>query len=95
MITISDFQTLLNQIFTIQFSDQNLELKLEEINSTGKPYKKGAREPFSLIFTADAKHGILQQGNYELKNKELGKQSIFIVPIKHENNTGFYEAIYN
>jgi len=95
MITISDFALLVNQSFTIEFSDQDLILKLDEVKSSGKPYKEDAREPFSLLFSADASSGVLKQGNYELGNGTIGKQSIFLVPIGVEENTCHYEAIYN
>lgn len=95
MITIAEFEPLLNQPFKIQFSDQDLVLELSEVKRSGKPYKEGAREPFSLLFNADASRGILRQGNYHLENKEMGKQSMFLVPVGVDENICQYEAIYN
>jgi len=92
---ISDFRPLLKNVFNIQFSDKALELCLEEIQNTGEPYTEGARQPFSLLFSADASCGVLRQGNYELNNDQLGKQSIFLVPVGVREGICHYEAIYN
>ena len=94
-MVISDFRPLLKDIFRIQFSDQALELCLEEVTSTGDPYTEGARQPFSLLFSADASRGILRQGNYELNNDQFGKQNIFLVPVGVREGVCHYEAIYN
>ena len=94
-MVISDFRPLLNDTFRIQFSDQALELRLEEVNIAGAPYTEGARQPFSLLFTADASRGILRQGNYALNNDRLGRQNLFLVPVGVREGVCHYEAIYN
>ena len=92
---ISDYESLLKQTFKIAFSDQDLLLTLEEVSRAGKPYKEGARQPFSLIFSADASGGVLRQGRYDLENETLGKKGVFLVPVGVKENVCEYQAVYN
>ncbi|MCU7916917.1 MAG: hypothetical protein KZQ88_15650 [Candidatus Thiodiazotropha sp. (ex Dulcina madagascariensis)] len=94
-MVISDFQPLVNQSFKIVFSDQELPLMLIDVESVGKPYKEGARQPFSLMFVADATDGVLRQGVYPVEHATLGKKDIFLIPRGVEKNQCLYEAVYN
>lgn len=94
-MVIADFQPLLNQSFKIVFSDQALALTLIDVERVGKPYKAGARQPFSLLFVADASAGVLRQGVYPVEHDTLGKQDIFLIPRGVEENRCRYEAVYN
>ncbi|MEW8628259.1 MAG: hypothetical protein AB2551_21120 [Candidatus Thiodiazotropha sp.] len=95
MMVISDFQPLLNQSFRIAFSDQELVLTLVDVELVGSPYKEGARQPFSLMFDADASVGVLRQGIYPVEHDTLGRKDIFLVPRGVEDNCCRYEAVYN
>ena len=94
-MVISDFQSLLNQSFKIVFSDTEYPLELIEVESLGEPYKKGAREPFSLVFVTDSANGLLQQGRYPVEGGEFQKTDIFLVPIAEQNGRYHYQAVYN
>ncbi|MES9852604.1 MAG: hypothetical protein ABW170_12330 [Candidatus Thiodiazotropha sp. L084R] len=91
----TDFQPFLNQSFKINFTDQELALTLVDVALVGKPYKEGARQPFSLMFVADASVGVLCQGTYPVEHTTLGKKDIFLIPRGVDNNQCRYEAVYN
>jgi hypothetical protein len=90
-----DYQPLVNQSFKITFTDQELVLTLVEVSLVGRPYKEGARQPFSLMFVADSSPGVLPQGVYPLEHHQLGRKDTFLIPRGIEENTCRYEAIYN
>ncbi len=92
---VDDFQSHLNQSFKISFTDQDLELKLTEVEQVGKPYKEGARQPFTVTFVADATEGVLQQGVYSVENEAMGKKDIFLIPREVEDSKCRYDAMYN
>lgn len=94
-MVVSDYQSLLNQSFKIKFSDQELTLFLTDVTTAGQPFKKGARQPFSLIFTADASAGVLRQGIYPVEHQKLGRVEIFLIPRGIQQDECHYEAIFN
>ncbi len=95
MILNTDFRPLLNQTFKIVFSDLDYVMTLTEVSDQGKPFKAGARQPFSLMFDADATVGVLRQGLYPVEHKILGKRPIFLIPRAVDGNRCVYEAVYN
>jgi hypothetical protein len=95
MIVFSDFQPLLNDDFEIDLSGKPYRITLTEVETLGKPYKEGARQPFSLIFHADAALGILRQSVYSVTHNSLGTRDIFLIPRGIVEDTCHYEAIYN
>jgi hypothetical protein len=95
MMLSTDYQPFLNEQFKIVFSDQEFVLTLIEVVLLGAPYKEGARQPFSIMFLADASLGVLRQGIYLVEHIKLGKNNIFLIPRGVEENMCRYEAIYN
>jgi hypothetical protein len=90
-----DFESCLNQAFTIHIQSGIIESQLIEVKALGQPFRDGAREPFSLLFEADARYGLLNQGLYSIENSTLGEKNIFLVPIGEKENRYRYEAIFN
>ncbi|MEJ2619330.1 MAG: hypothetical protein P8163_03520 [Candidatus Thiodiazotropha sp.] len=95
MIVFSDFQPLLNDKFEVDITGKRYPITLTRIEILGAPYKKGARQPFSLTFCADAALGILRQSVYPMTHDSFGKCSIFLIPRGIIEDKCYYEAIYN
>ena len=95
MLHREDFESCINQNFTIHLQNHGIESQLIEVKALGQPYRDGAREPFSLLFEADARYGLLNQGMYPIENPALGEKTIFLVPVGEKGNRYQYEAIFN
>lgn len=92
---ISNFEPLLNQMFLAKPEGGEIPLHLVEVASKGEPYKDGARQPFSLVFTSEISNGLMHQGIYPVENDTLGLQDIFLIPFSDEGGKFHYQAIYN
>lgn len=90
-----DFEPCLNQLFTIRSHDVGIKAQLVEVKALGNPFRDGAREPFSLLFEADAGYGLLNQGLYPMTNSTLGENTIFLVPVGLKASLYQYEAVFN
>ena len=52
------------------------------------------QERFSLIFRSGLER-ILAQGTYQFSHPELGELELFIVPIRQDAESRYYEAAFN
>jgi uncharacterized protein DUF6916 len=88
----SDFAENIHTTFhVIRDVEESLELELMEV--TGQT-KKGQYEHFTLEFRGP-RQPILAQQIYELEHERMGRISLFLVPIRGDENAVYYEAIFN
>ncbi|MBZ5555375.1 MAG: hypothetical protein LAO21_21920 [Acidobacteriia bacterium] len=71
--------------------EESLELELVGVTD---PTRKGPYEHFALEFRGP-KQPILAQQTYALEHDRMGDISIFLVPIRGDENAVYYEAIFN
>jgi hypothetical protein len=90
-----DFEPCLNQSFTIHLHGSGIQAQLVEVKALGRPFRDGAREPFSLLFEANTNYGLLDQGLYPMENSVLGEKTLFLVPVGVRQNSYQYEAVFN
>lgn len=95
MLLREDFESRLNQIFTINLQGGGIESLLVEVKALGCPAGNTGREPFSLLFEANSAFGLLDQGIYSMSNSTLGEKPIFLVPVGKKNDRYQYEAVFN
>ncbi|MDH3389966.1 MAG: hypothetical protein OEN02_18930 [Gammaproteobacteria bacterium] len=95
-ITNEDFESCLNDTFTVKSEDENeQQLELIEIKPLGEhdPDAK-IRQPFSLLFRGP-REPMLQQQAYQLENSNLGEMLLFLVPIGPDEKGMLYESVFN
>jgi hypothetical protein len=76
-----------------------ITLTLTEVSSPGERIvesakKRGAREPFSILFRGPAEP-LLPQQIQGLHHHELGRMDVFLVPIDRNDEGAYYEAVFN
>lgn len=95
LLQISDFQSQLDQIFSIHLNDvRTMDLQLVSVTELGTASQTGSRNPFSLHFLGPVSQQYLQQHTYSMVNETLGTLDIFIVPLGAEAGRMRYEAIF-
>jgi len=95
-VTIKDFQACLGQIFVVSPEQgEALSLELIQIKPIGKfDPEVDARQPYSLLFRGPAET-ILPQHLYQIKNRTLGENVLFLVPIGPDESGQLYDATFN
>lgn len=89
-LRLEHFAGLVGEIFRAQLDDENLvELELTE----AKPAAGEADNAFSIVFKGSL-DTYLEQRIYDLEHGELGKISIFLVPIGRGKDGFLYEAVF-
>jgi hypothetical protein len=72
-------------------AENDVELELVEVSEV----KLSAhQEEFSLVFRGP-RESFLGQGTRPFKNEALGRFSLFIVPIRNDEVSYYYEAVFN
>ena len=89
-LTLQVFEPLVGTTFRISEPAQ-VELVLAEASSAGE--WPGGREPFRLHFSGP-REPLLEQSIYRLEHAELNALEIFIVPIRRDDQSTTYEAIF-
>ena len=91
-LTHENFAAQLNKNFRVQIDEANaVDLVLAEVSEL----KSSARqEQFSIVF-----HGPLEtflgQGLRQFEHDEMGRFTLFLVPIGKDDNRYSYEAVFN
>jgi hypothetical protein len=70
-----------------------LNVRLVEVRSLG-PARTGSREPFVLVFRAEASVR-LPQHIYAVSHARLGTMEIFLVQIGADSTGAYFEAVFN
>jgi hypothetical protein len=83
----------------LRSSEPTVEVELVEVTerneNDGKQLWATARqERFSILFRG-ARNPALQQGMYRLLHDELGDLELFLVPAGQDQNSVYYEAVFN
>lgn len=94
LFTIERFEDHVESDFRLQLQGDWFELRLVEVSR--RPNDAATkREPFSLLFSANH---TMPQGCYELIHEQLGRISIFLVPVtvaERSQQVPHYEAIFS
>lgn len=63
-------------------------IELTEVNASPR------HEQFSIVFRGPL-NIFLQQGIYKIEHDQIGTFDLFLVPIRHDQDGYYYEAIFN
>lgn len=86
------FSENLNSRFTANLGDAGtVDLELTECKDLGSTPRQ---EQFSILFRGPLQP-FLQQMTYQLSHEKLGETLIFLVPVKQDSDSTYYEAIFN
>lgn len=90
-LTIGDFQSRQDEIFTLAAQGGALELKLKRVQPLGDSGRSGGA--FSLWFTSQP-GPFLPQAIYPLDHPQLGRLDVFLVPLGPRDGANLYESIF-
>jgi hypothetical protein len=85
------FSRYLNTPFRIALGDNTLEV---ELNTVSDLQLSPHQERFALVFRGPLQP-LLNQGIYPFEHDEMGEFSLFIVPLRQDDDSTFYEACFN
>ncbi|HKY53818.1 MAG TPA: hypothetical protein VJM08_05890 [Anaerolineales bacterium] len=95
LLQITNFQSQLDQIFSIHLDDaRTIDLQLVSVTELGTASQTRIRTPFSLHFLGPVSQQYLLLHTYPMVNETLGTLDIFIVPLGAEAGRMRYEAIF-
>ena len=86
------FSRHLNTNFRISLGESNtVEVDLNTVNELQLSPRQ---ERFAIIFRGP-KEPFLPQGSYRFEHDEMGEFILFIVPLRQDDDSTFYEAVFN
>ena len=95
LLTLDDFDTLINNVFSIRISDEvQLDAELVEVTKLNN-YSPLERNPFSIVFRTDQKNEYYQQGIFTIVHPEKGDLQLFLSPLGFDNVGMKYEAVFS
>ena len=95
LLTLNDFDTLLNTAFTISISDKvQLDAELIEVTKLNN-YSPLERDPFSVVFRTDQKNEYYEQGIFTIVHPEKGDLQLFLSPLGFDDIGMKYEAVFS
>jgi hypothetical protein len=95
LLTLNDFDTFLNKVFTIRISDEVLlDAELIELTKLNN-YSPLERNPFSIIFRTEQKNEYYQQGIFTVVHPKKGDLQLFLSPLGFDTVGMKYEAIFS
>jgi hypothetical protein len=95
LLHVSDFAPLLNQTFSIRFTENVvLPAELIQVNEVDG-YSPIERKPFSVVFRTEQKKEYYQQAITILHHPEKGDVAIFLVPLGLDSQGMRYEAVFS
>ena len=95
LITLNDFDILLNKIFTIRISDEvQLDAELVELTKLNN-YSPLERDPFSIVFRTEQKNEYYQQGIFTVVHPIKGDLQLFLSPLGFDSVGMKYEAVFS
>lgn len=65
-----------------------------ELSTVGDLQLSPRQERFSIIFRGP-NEPLLPQGSYRFEHDEIGEFILFIVPLRQDDSSSFYEAVFN
>jgi hypothetical protein len=95
LLTLNDFDTLINTVFTFRISDEiSLDAELIEVTKLNN-YSPLERNPFSIVFRTEQKNEYYQQGIFTILHPEKGDLQLFLSPLGFDNIGMKYEAVFS
>jgi hypothetical protein len=95
LLTLNDFDILLNKIFTIRISDEvQLDAELVELTKLNN-YSPLERDPFSIVFRTEQKNEYYQQGIFTIVHPIKGDLKLFLSPLGFDSVGMKYEAVFS
>ena len=86
------FSKYLHTNFRISISESNtIEAELSTVSDL---QLSPQQERFAIVFRGP-REPLLNQGVYHFEHDEMGEFKLFIVPFRQEDNSTFYEAVFN
>lgn len=89
--TLETFTQCLNSIFKVSTESGTVDLELIEGGDYGST---PGHVQFSITFRGPREKP-LSQRMYPMEHAELGSFDLFIVPIRHDKDGIYYEAVFN
>jgi uncharacterized protein DUF6916 len=91
-LSVKTYEPLTNQKFRIYFAPDNIsEAELIEVADRTRTKRQAQ---FSLLFKAPGTAPI-EQGLYDVEHPELGRISLFLVPVGRDEMSINFEAVFN
>lgn len=91
----SDFTGHLHQHFSVILAEgDTLDLQLVDVTALGAAPADSRRQPFSLVFRHERTDAYLPQGIHTLQHAEMGRLTLFLVPLGPAPDGMRYEAIF-
>ncbi|HEX8018052.1 MAG TPA: hypothetical protein VF465_22705 [Flavobacterium sp.] len=95
LLTLNDFDTLINTVFTFRISDEILlDAELIEVTKLNN-YSPLERNPFSIVFRTEQKNEYYQQGIFTILHPEKGDLQLFLSPLGFDDIGMKYEAVFS
>jgi hypothetical protein len=95
LLSLNDFDSLLNKIFIIQISDEvQLDAELIEVTKLNN-YSPLERNPFSIVFRTEQKNEYYEQGIFTIVHPKKGNLELFLSPLGFDKVGMTYEAIFS
>lgn len=95
LLTLNDFDTLINNVFAIRISDEiQLEAELIELTKLNN-YSPLERNPFSIVFRTEQKNEYYEQGIFTVVHPEKGDLQLFLSPLGFDDVGMKYEAVFS
>ena len=95
LLTLNDFDTLINTVFTFRISDEILlNAELIEVTKLNN-YSPLERNPFSIVFRTEQKNEYYQQGIFTILHPEKGDLQLFLSPLGFDDIGMKYEAVFS
>lgn len=95
LLTLDDFNPLLNKVFTIRISDEVLlDAELIELTKLNN-YSPLERSPFSIVFRTEQKKEYYQQGIFTIVHPQKGNLELFLSPLGFDSVGMKYEAVFS
>ncbi|MBA4317175.1 MAG: hypothetical protein C0412_02135 [Flavobacterium sp.] len=95
LLTLDDFNPLLNKVFTIRISDEVLlDAELIELTKLNN-YSPLERSPFSMVFRTEQKNEYYQQGIFTIVHPQKGNLELFLSPLGFDSVGMKYEAVFS
>jgi hypothetical protein len=86
------FSKYLNTNFRISIGESNtIEAELREVSEL---LLSPGQERFAIVFRGP-KQSFLSQASYRFEHDEMGEFTLFIVPIRQDDDGIYYEAVFN
>lgn len=92
--TATDFQALTDQDFKLRREQcPDATAKLVEVEELGSPAGPSGRVPFSLLFACD-RDAEPTQAVFDIEHEQLGRHSVFLVPVGQDDRGLLLEAVF-